>query len=287
MFYSDNNIQNLLGECPLWCWRTSRLFWVDIVRSELHAKHFHSGSTRRWSLPEQLGSFAMTSDDNVLLLGMESRLAYFDLSTEKLSEIAASPGQERTRINDGRCDRYGNFIFSTMHQGQPPEAVGAFFRLNAETLSIERLPLAEVAIPNSICFSPDGGTMYYSDSLQGKIMRCDYPSFENQRIFTHVEGGGAPDGSCVDADGYVWNAEWGGSRVVRYRPDGTVDRKLSSPAIQMTCPVIGGAELDTLFCTTARVGLESPHDSDGSLHISQDAVNQGLREAIFAGRLTI
>jgi len=127
-----------------------------------------------------------------------------------------------------------------MDDGFPAKVIGKFNRLNAVTLSIETLPLPEVAIPNSICFSPDGSTMYYCDSMQSRIMCCDNPSLDNQRVFCETEGEGAPDGSCVDAMGYVWNAEWGGSRIVRYRPDGTTDSILSSPAIQSTCPTLAG-----------------------------------------------
>lgn len=77
-----------------------------------------------------------------------------------------------------------------MDDGYPAKVIGRFHRLNAATLSIETLPLPEVAIPNSICFSPDGSTMYYCDSMQGRIMCCDYPSMNNQRVFTVTEGKG-------------------------------------------------------------------------------------------------
>ncbi len=96
---------------------------------------------------------------------------------------------------DSRCDRMGNFVFSTMDAGEPVQTIGRFHRFNAATLKTETLDLPEVAIPNSICFSPDGSTMYYADSLQGCIFCCNYPSLENQRVFTRVKGQGTPDGS--------------------------------------------------------------------------------------------
>lgn len=253
------HVSNELGECPLWCERTRRLYWTDIEGRELLAMQEDSEEISRWSLPERLGSFALTEKENVLLMGFESRLGYYDLQSGIFTLIAASPGAQGTRINDGRCDRAGNFVFSSMHDGNPLQAIGKFHRLNAATLETETLSLPAVAIPNSICFSPDGCTMYYSDSMQGRIFCCDYPSLSNQRIFTEVEDGGAPDGSCIDAQGYLWNAEWGGSRVVRYSPAGEIHSVLSAPAIQTTCPVLGGSSLNALFVPVhARVSLNLP-----------------------------
>ncbi|WP_113632971.1 SMP-30/gluconolactonase/LRE family protein [Pectobacterium peruviense] len=284
MFKITVDAKNLLGECPLWCEHTRRLFWTNIVGKELLAYHPESGATQRWTMPERLGSFGMTQTEDILLLGLESRLAFFNLQTEALSNIVLSPGSSETRINDGRCDRDGNYVFGTMHEGEPPQSVGAFYRFNAATLDVERLALPSVAIANSLCFSPDGGTMYYCDSLQKRILCCDYPSLDNQRIFAEVSGEGAPDGSCIDAMGFLWNAEWGGSRVVRYNPDGVVDSVLTVPAVQTTCPVMGGDEYDTLYCTSARIGLSSPKKDDGALFEVKSDKFKGLPESRFAGQ---
>ena len=283
MFEIIENSEDMLGECPIWCPRTHRLFWTDILGNELLAYAPGTGARGRWPLPERLASFAFTARQDVLLLGLASRLAFFDLATGVLTEIGASPGNPNTRIGDGRCDREGNFVFGTMHEGESQERVGAFYRLNAQTMTIEYLALPGVVIANSVCFSPDGTTMYYCDSLQPHIFCCEYPSLEHQRVFADVLGGGAPDGSCVDADGFLWNAEWGGSRVVRYSPDGRVDRVIASPAIQSTCPAIGGHSGDILFCTSARVGLSTPTDADGALLAVSVTGANGMHETCFAG----
>lgn len=232
MFSVVADVRNLLGECPLWCERTRRIYWTDIEGSELLALEEGNDIVMRWSLPERLGSFALTENANVLLMGMASGLRFYDLNTCSFTSIVVSPGRVSTRIGDGRCDRSGNFVFGTMDDSYPVKTIGKFHRLNAATLTIETLPLPEVAIPNSICFSPDGSTMYYCDSMQGRIFYCDYPSLKNQRTFVEIEGKGAPDGSCVDARGYLWNAEWGGNRIVRYNPDGITDCIIPSPGIR-------------------------------------------------------
>lgn len=165
MFKTLNGTTSLLGECPVWCERTERLFWTDIPGWELRALDPTSGEVQRWSLPESLGSFALTADEDILLMGLASCLGYYRLSTGRFSKIAATPGVPGTRINDGRCDRIGNFVFSTMDAAEQVQNIGKFHRLNAATLEAETLGLPAVAIPNSICFSLDGSTMYYADSL--------------------------------------------------------------------------------------------------------------------------
>ncbi|MDC0692423.1 SMP-30/gluconolactonase/LRE family protein [Klebsiella pasteurii] len=282
MFSIAADIRNTLGECPLWCERTRRLYWTDIEASELLALEEGNDAVMRWSLPERLGSFALTERSHILLMGLASRLAFYDLNTGLLSTVAASPGGTGIRIGDGRCDRTGNFVFGTMDDDFPVKVIGKFHRLNAATLTVETLALPDVAIPNSICFSPDGGTLYYCDSMQGRIMCCDYPSLQNQRVFTKIEGEGAPDGSCVDAMGYLWNAEWGGSRVVRYRPDGSTEVILSSQAIQSTCPALAGENFTRLYCTTASIGLTTLSEYDGKLQKAESAVSAGLSESRFA-----
>jgi len=285
MFEPLTDTTSLLGECPVWCERTERLFWTDIPGCELRALDPTSGEVQCWSLPESLGSFALTADEDVLLMGLASCLGYYRLSTGRFSKIAATPGVPGTRINDGRCDHMGNFVFSTMDAAEQVQTIGRFHRLNAATLEAETLDLPAVAIPNSICFSLDGSTLYYADSIQGCIYCCDYPSLENQRVFTTVDGQGAPDGSCIDAQGFLWNAEWGGSRVVRYAPDGRLDRVIESPCVQTTCPVFAGPGYATLYSTSARIGLDKPTDSDGALMKAEAVAAAGLPAERFLGRL--
>jgi L-arabinonolactonase len=278
------NVNNQLGECVLWCERSGRALWTDILGSTLYAHHPASGHTATWPMPERLASFALTDDDDRLLLGLASQLAFFSFSTGDIAPIVQVEPELPTRLNDGRCDRAGNFVFGTLHEAEPKAAVASFYRLNAEDLSLERLALRKVAIANSICFSPDGTVMYYCDSLDRAIRRCDYPSLDNDRVFAAAQGEGEPDGSCVDADGHLWNAQWGGARVVRYAPDGSIDRIVATPARQPTCVALGGEGLDVLLCSSATVGLAEPGARDGTLLASRLADVKGLHESRFAAR---
>jgi L-arabinonolactonase len=169
----------------------------------------------------------------------------------------------------------------------PRQPLGSFWRLNAD-LSLECLALPHVAISNSIAFSPDGATMYYCDSLSRRIHCCAYgDTLGEPRLFTELgDVAGEPDGSCVDAAGSLWNAQWGLGRVVCYAADGTERHILPVPARQPTRPAFGGPNLDVLYVTSARDGLsESELATDplaGSLFGFQTDV-YGLPEPRFAG----
>ena len=173
--------------------------------------------------------------------------------------VDVEPGLN-TRVNDGRCDRQGRFVFGTKDEGAPAQPVAGFYRLNHD-LSLERLPLPAPAISNSIAFSPDGATMYYCDSKIPEIRACDYRadgSIANDRLFTRVTDAGVePDGSTVDADGGLWNAQWAGARVVRYGPDGVEADRIDVPTAQPSCVALGGPRLDTLYITSARADLDA------------------------------
>jgi L-arabinonolactonase len=283
------NGQNVLGECVLWCERTGRLLWTDIPQSLLWTHVPETGETRSWPMPERVASFALTEDDDRLLLGLASGLAFFSFSTSQVERICdVEPELAGTRLNDGRCDRQGRFVFGMFNEANNPKAaVGGFYRLNRD-LTVERLPLGEVAIANSICFSPDGATMYYCDSMAKVIRSCDYgDEIGAQRVFADLTGDkGEPDGSTVDAEGHLWNASWGAGRLVRYAPNGSVERVLMLAAPQPTCVAFGGPLLDTVYATSARMFLSDEElaaapASGGVFSFTTDVV--GLPEQRFKG----
>jgi L-arabinonolactonase len=281
---------NVLGEGIVWCDRAQALYWTDIHAATLWRHTPSSGKTEQWLLPERLASFALCEAEGWLLLALASRLAFFRLADGTLRTLHEIEPGLPTRCNDGACDRQGRFVFGTLHEpadGGPKQPIGGFWRLDAG-LGLEKLPLEGVAISNSLAFSPDGGTMYYCDSLTRTIRCCDYGDVpSNARDFADLRGtAGEPDGSCVDAEGGLWNAQWGASRVVRYRADGSVERILPLPVAQPTRPAFGGAMLDTLYVTSARDGLAADvlarEPLAGALFGAR-VDRRGLREPRFAG----
>ena len=281
---------NRLGEGVVWCDRAQALYWTDIHASMLWRYVPADGAVRSWPMPERLASFALCVADGWLLLALASRLAFFNTVSGEVRDIRTLPIAPDTRANDGACDRQGRFVFGTLHEPAqgPKQAVGTFLRLDAD-LQLHELPLPRVAIANSVAFSPDGATMYFCDSLQKKILRCEYGD-EVGSVSTFVDltalEGGEPDGSCVDREGGVWNAQWGASRVVRYRADGVEDRVVTMPTAQPTRPAFGGPALSTLYVTSAHDGLTGVARSidrhAGDVFAFEPGL-KGLREPRFAG----
>jgi L-arabinonolactonase len=273
-----------LGEGATWDVRGGRLYWVDIEGAKLWRYDPRDRSSKSFAMPERLGTFALCADANTLLLGLASRLAFFDLATGAIETITEVEAGLPTRLNDGRCDREGRFVFGTKHDVEDAQPLGGFYRLNTD-LTLERLPLADCAISNSIGFSPDGARMYYCDSPTRQIRVCDYPSCSNDRVFIELsDADGVPDGSTVDADGGLWNAQWGGRRVVRYAPDGRESARIDVPTAQPSCVAFGGADLNTLFVTSAAIGLGASDAHAGGVFSVQPGA-RGIAESWFAGKL--
>ena len=278
-----------LGEGATWCARSGRFYWTDIEGARLWRYDPRDRSSTSWRMPERLATFALCADPHYLLLGLATHLAFFDLATGETQRIVdVEPGMN-TRVNDGRCDRQGRFVFGTKDEGSPLRAVGGFYRLNRD-LSLERLPLPAPAISNSIAFSPDGETMYYCDSPSREIRACDYGAdgtIANDRLFTKLaDATGEPDGSTVDRDGGLWNAQWGGARVVRYGADGVETARVTVPTVQPSCVAFGGDQLGTLYITSARTDLDTSalagDSRAGGVFVAVPGA-RGLPEAVFQG----
>ncbi|MDP9650836.1 SMP-30/gluconolactonase/LRE family protein [Paraburkholderia caledonica] len=278
-----------LGEGATWCARTGRFYWTDIEGARLWRYDPSDGRSTFWPMPERLATFALCADPHYLLLGLASQLAFFDIATGQTRHIVDVEAGMNTRVNDGRCDRQGRFVFGTKDEGSPLQAIGGFYRLNHD-LSLERLPLPAPAISNSIAFSPDGATMYFCDSPTREIRACDYRAdggIANDRLFVRLaDATGEPDGSTVDRDGGLWNAQWGGRRVVRYGTDGVETDRVEVPTAQPSCVALGGAQLGTLYITSARVGLDAAALAGdlraGGVFIATPA-RRGLPEPVFQG----
>ena len=280
-----------LGEGILWCDRRQALYWTDITGARLWTHHPGSGATRSWPMPAPLGCLALCEDGR-LLLGLAKALALADparagdeLPLEHVIDV--EPGLAHTRVNDGRADRHGGFVFGTKCELPGGARCGAFYRYSFRH-GLTRLGLPAAAIPNSICFSRDGRTMYHCDSVDREIRCCDYDaenaSVSRERTFAKIDAAGAsPDGSIMDADGNLWNAQWGAARVVAYSPDGREHARVSVPAKNPSCCAFGGAALDRLYVTTAREEMSEPElaatPEAGGVYVALPAGARGLPES--------
>lgn len=243
--------RDVLGECPLWDEREQCLWWVDIRAPALRRWVPSTQEFREWTMPELIGSIALT-DCGFLLVALATRLALFDSASGTFETLVESGfDHPHHRFNDGRCDRQGRFWVGSMNNlTRAPE--GRLYRFDRRDGLVEAM--RGICIPNSLAFSPDGQTMYFADSLRHSIEAFDYDVPSGRpgpaRPFARCEPPAFPDGSCVDAEGLLWNAEFHGARLVRYAPDGSVDRTLELPVQRPTCCAFGGADLGTLYVTT-------------------------------------
>ncbi|SFW53216.1 SMP-30/gluconolactonase/LRE family protein [Luteibacter sp. UNCMF366Tsu5.1] len=274
------------AEGVIWDDHLQLVRWTDIAASRLYAYDPTTGHITETAMPARLCCFTLTSEPGVLLLALEKQLARYDTRDGNLTVLEdIEPDLVGMRANDGRCDRAGHFIFGTLNE-RGPEKTASFWRYSADG-KLTRLALPKAAITNSICFSPDGGTMYFTDSPTAQIMACDYDATSGEidriRVFAELEAGHEPDGSTVDADGFLWNAQWGASRVVRYAPDGRADAVIDLPARQPSCVSFAGSALDRMVITSAHKGLDAAvhtrEPDNGAIFIGTPPRGRGLPEA--------
>jgi len=242
--------QNTLGEGPIWDPAAKRLYWFDIKQSRLHWGDTTSGETDFRQLPTRASAAAIRAGGG-LLLATERGLEDFDLSTGELSLRWKLEAARGFRSNDGKIDVSGRFWWGTMddHHGERP---GVLYRYDPDGSCTQVVD--GIHIVNTVSCSPDGRTYYLADSRKGVIWAYDMDEaggLSSRRDFARPDKG-APDGSAVDAEGYLWNAQWGAWRIVRYAPDGSVDRIVEMPVEQPSSCAFGGPDMTTLYVTTAR-----------------------------------
>ena len=278
-----------LGECSIWDPRTRKLWWVDILAPCLQSFDPASGEHRKYPLKgRDCGSFAIRKSGG-FVLATNSGLHGFDPASGAMRALVnPEPGREQNRLNDGRADRAGRFWVGSMHT-EMREPSGSLYRIDLD-LKVTRF-FDGITVPNSIAFSPDDRTFYFADSFKREIWAYDLDladgAISNRRVFAKLDAdAGGPDGSCVDADGYLWNAQYRLARVVRYAPDGRVDRIIALPTSNPTCCCFGGERLDTLYITTACFRMTPERLAAEPLAGGLFAVAPGVRglpEAEFCG----
>jgi sugar lactone lactonase YvrE len=278
-------VGNTLGECVQWDAETQTLWWTDIQERKLFRHDFRSRNTETIATPERLCSFGFVRRSRRLIAAFESGLALYDPAGGPIKWLARPENGAGIRFNDGRVDREGRFWAGTMVEGPHGSANLYCIDGHADLQTKE----TGIAISNGISWSPDGRRFYFADSPLRTIFVYDFDVFSggisNRRIFAKTPEGAFPDGANVDGEGFLWSAHWGAGRVVRYAPDGTVDRMIEVPASQPTCVAFGGPALDLLFVTSARDGLNEAallrHPSAGDVFVYRVGV-RGLPDARFA-----
>ncbi len=271
----------ILGESPLWSPAEAALYWVDINNPTIHRLDPATGARERWPIETEIGSIGLAGPRR-MIAGLRTGAHYVDLETGRIEPICDPEGEgrfNRNRMNDGKIDRAGRFWVGTMNDpGHEP--LGTLYRIDRDGGAAP--VLGGIRVPNALCWSPDSSVMYFTDSYSHQIWAFDFDlatgAMENKRVFAAIaEETGVPDGATVDADGFLWCAHMFGSRVSRYAPDGSLDRAIALPVPQVTSCAFGGADLETLYITTASLRMDRAALAEQPLAGALFAVDPGVR----------
>ena len=261
----------LLGEGPLWHPERGELLWFDILGKQLRTKD------RIYDFDEYVSAAGWVDHDS-LLVASASALFRFDLARGRREDLAPLEADNAvTRSNDGRADPWGGFWIGTMGINAEPSA-GAIYRYYKGEL---KKLYPDITISKSICFAPDRSAAYWVDTMDRKIMRQPldqdhgWPEGPAEVLVDATKERLGIDGSVCDAEGNIWNAQWGSSRVAVYSPEGELLKTYKVPGLQSSCPAFGGPDLTTLYVTTASDGIEG--EAEGRTYMIENA-GKGLPE---------
>ena len=281
-------VHNELGEGIIWDHARQLAWWTDILQKKLYQYDPLTKTLHEWDTPERLCCFAPVKDNEKLICAFESGFAFYEPRTGEIDWVSRleqdNPG---TRFNDGRTDRQGRLWAGTMVEDKDKATYkGSLYCLHAD-LTVSKT-ISGLSITNSLCWSPDGTTLYHTDTPTRTIMKYPFDTTTGAigEGTTLVETGTGcyPDGSIVDSEGCLWNAQWGASKVVRYTPAGKVDREVNLPMSQPTCVAFGGENLNLLFITSAWSELSESNKRNqpdaGNVLVFQTDIT-GLKEESF------
>lgn len=287
------DIKTRLGEVPTWDPIRQRLFWVDIFDGRLFSCDEFGGNLRAWETYQKIGSYALQENQNGAIVALEDGLHHLDFETGELSFICnPEPNMPQNRLNDGGVDRQGRFVFGSMNRMED-EKTGSLYRLNTD-LSLEKLE-GNINTSNGVCWSPTGDKFYFADTWQGEIWSYDYPGtnegLKNKQVLCTIDmsDGGSADGATVDSEGYIWSAKVYSGQLVRYSPQGQIERVIDMPVKKVTSLAFGGKDLDVLYVTSMSQPPLPRFPGDNQLRGSVFAIYglgiTGVAETLFKGEL--
>ncbi|HEY4358564.1 MAG TPA: SMP-30/gluconolactonase/LRE family protein [Acidobacteriaceae bacterium] len=265
---------NVCGEGAVWHPQHNAVYWTDINRALLHRYCRASQSFDTWTFDQPVVALALTSDPDRLLAVLGGMILLWSPASDKrenpLFRLQEWP---KLRCNEARVDPAGVLWFGTMENNVTEEGttrpvtehVGAFFSLRADGILSKWHE--GIGIPNTIAWSPSGNSMVTGDTLKNELVHFQY-ALRTQRIshrgiFNAGFERGLPDGSAMDAEGYLWNCRYGGSCIVRFDVEGEVDRVIETPVKNPTTCAFGDEDLRTLYFTSARDGAGSGPEDGG------------------------
>ena len=245
--------RNILGEGPMWDEKGNALWWVDIHGKKLFRQEWGKSEAEVFTFDKRPTAFGRI-DEQSLIIAFEDGIFRGAPGSERLL-ISATEERPHNRSNDGKMGPDGCFWFGTMDDEEQLDS-GALYSLSAE--GHLKKHQENIGISNTFAWSPDSKFFYFADSKAQQIYRFPFSSagLGPREVFVDLQGTSIyPDGSCMDSEGCLWNAQWDGHRVVRYSPSGEIIQVISLPVQRPTSCCFGGPEGRHLFITSASVGL--------------------------------
>ena len=295
-FVPIGDLRAEVGESPVWDAGSGCIFCVDIVGKAVHRISIQDGMTTSWITDEFPTAIAPRASGGAIL-AQASGVFFFDFESGDSVRFCSPDQMDGNRLNEGKCDPAGRFWVGSMQTNLNPDGSGremdrhsgALFRIDPDG-KVSRQTEHEFGVSNTMAWSPDQRTFYFGDSLRNAIFAYDYDNdtgaLSNCRILLGGYPHGVPDGSCIDADGYLWNARFGGGRIIRIAPDGTVDAEIQVPVSNPTSCAFGGSEMRTLIVTSARFTLSESQLQANPLEgavLAADVGFGGLADFTFRG----
>jgi L-arabinonolactonase len=279
-----------LGEGPLWDVTEQRLYWIDSLGAKVHSCNAAGGERRSWSVPEHIGSLALREAGGAIV-SLRDGFYTLDFGTGACRKLVdPDPGKPRIRMNDGKVDRQGRFVAGYMDY-QESDPLCSVFRLDPGG-TVTALD-SGIICSNGPCWSPDGRTFYFADTGTKEIWAYDYEpatgAATSRRTFCSFPAvglKGLPDGATVDAEGFLWSVSVYEGKLVRFAPDGRLDRWLGLPVESTTSLSFGGPGLDIAYVTSmARTvkGVVPKEREAGALFAVHGLGVRGLPEPRFKG----
>ncbi len=276
----------VIGEGPVWDVAEQALYWIDILGRQVFRHDPDAHETRQWALPDIVGSMALRASGGAIV-ALGDGVYTLDLVSGECTLLATSPHlNDEVQLADGKVDRRGRFIVGSSDRGMK-EARGKLFALDPGATEL-RVIDDDIFLANGPCWSPDDATFYHADSIRKTIFAYDYDiatgTVSNRRAFASTEDlGGIPDGATVDTEGHIWSAICEGGKIVRFRPDGSIERIIEFPQKLPGSVMFGGPALDQLFVPTlspAFLGREAD-PQDGAMFVIEGLGVTGLPEPRF------
>jgi sugar lactone lactonase YvrE len=264
---------NVVGESPLWSADEGAVYWVDVNGFLIQRFVLASEELKVWRFQEPVASLSMTTDPEWMIVAFGSGVALWSPQTGERRPFAnPEPSWPKVRLNDGAAGPNGDFWVGSMAnnvglEGEDTGIHGTLGRLSKVS------PQGEVTVhdegfivTNTVVWSPDHRTFYCGCSEKNVIYAYDFDgetgTIGNKRPFLEGFDRGVPDGSAIDALGYLYNCRWGGGCIVRIAPDGDVAQVIEMPVANVTHAAFGGDDHRTMFVTTAGIGRTEAHAGD-------------------------